>query len=67
MIAGDGPEKKQLEDLCMKLNVHNIYFSGFVKHNEKNAYFYLCGIFVYPSITLDIPEGWSLAVCEDTR
>ena len=64
VIAGDGPERKRLEDLCRELDIHNVYFSGFVKADEKNAYFYLCDIFVYPSITLDIPEEWSLGVCE---
>jgi glycosyltransferase involved in cell wall biosynthesis len=64
LIAGDGPERKRLEDLCRELDIHNVRFTGFVKHDEKNAYFYLCDIFVYPSVTLDIPEEWPLGVCE---
>jgi len=56
VIAGDGPERERLENLCRELDIHNVYFSGFVKADEKNAYFSICDIFVYPSITLDIPE-----------
>jgi glycosyltransferase involved in cell wall biosynthesis len=64
LIAGDGPERKRLEDLCVELDIHNVHFTGFVKHDGKNAYFYLCDIFVYPSVTLDIPEERPLGVCE---
>ncbi|MEM3546192.1 MAG: glycosyltransferase [Candidatus Bathyarchaeia archaeon] len=64
LICGDGPERANLEKLCRDLGISNVLFYGFVEPEDKNALFLICDIFVYPSITLEIPEEWPLAVCE---
>lgn len=64
LLCGEGPQRVHLQNLCMNLGVRNVHFFGFVKPEDKNALFLICDIFVYPSVTLAIPEEWPLAVCE---
>ncbi len=65
LICGDGPEMTNLRMLTEEMGItSNTYFLGYIKSEEKNAFFLVCDIFVYPSITTSIPEEWPLAVCE---
>jgi glycosyltransferase involved in cell wall biosynthesis len=65
LVAGEGPEKAHLQELCEKLNIKpEVYFAGFVDEDCKAAYFLACDVFVCPSITLDMPEIWGLVVNE---
>jgi glycosyltransferase involved in cell wall biosynthesis len=65
IIAGEGPERQRLEKLCKELKLDNrVHFTGFVKEEDKAAFFLLCDVFVHPAIRLATPEEWGLAVNE---
>lgn len=65
LVAGEGPEKDNLQKLCRELGVDDkVCFVGFVDETDKPAYFLASDIFVYPSITLGMPEIWGIAVSE---
>ena len=64
VIAGEGAERPNLEKLCSELGLYNVVFTGAVEENIKPTYFLLADIYVYPSITLKLPEEWSLGVVE---
>jgi glycosyltransferase involved in cell wall biosynthesis len=65
IIAGEGDEKKNLQNLCRMLNVEDrVHFVGFVKEEDKATYFLACDVFVCPSITLGMPEIWGIVVNE---
>jgi glycosyltransferase involved in cell wall biosynthesis len=59
VLAGDGPERKNLEIMAEKLGISGkIEFTGWVKDVE--AIFYRINLFIHPSFT----EGMPLAVME---
>jgi glycosyltransferase involved in cell wall biosynthesis len=59
LIAGDGPEKNNLEQLVVKLNLEsNVKFLG--KISEMDNFFAQIDVFVHPSIR----EGFGLVVLE---
>jgi glycosyltransferase involved in cell wall biosynthesis len=67
MIAGDGPEKRNLEDLCKSRKLNDVVFIGTIGREEqrdKPSYFQMADVYVNPSITLGSPEEWGLAVIE---
>ena len=64
VIAGDGPERQSLQQLCDRLELSNVIFTGAPQENVKSAYFSSSDIYVYPSITLELPEEWPLGVVE---
>jgi glycosyltransferase involved in cell wall biosynthesis len=64
VVAGDGPERSNLEKLCAELQLGNVIFTGAVNEEVKPAYFSFADIYVYPSITLELPEEWPLGVVE---
>lgn len=67
IIAGDGPERCNLETLCKSMRLDGVVFTGAVGRKEqrvKPAYFMMADIYVYPSVTLRSPEEWSLGVIE---
>lgn len=64
VIAGDGPEKHNLEKLCETLHLSNVVFTGAPEEDVKPAYFQICDIYVYPSIMMELPEEWPLGVVE---
>ena len=60
-IAGDGPLRKQLEKLCIKLGVEkNVIFLGYVDSNNLKSYLKNVDAAVYPSRF----ESFSLAILE---
>jgi len=58
-IVGDGPEKKNLEDLTYKLKLTNVHFLGYMgdeKREELEEFYYRADVFVAPSVW-DEPLG----------
>mgnify|MGYP000164956254 CR=1 FL=1 len=58
-IAGDGPERKNLEDLTYKLSLNNVHFLGYMgdkKEEEYREFHYRADVFVAPSVW-DEPLG----------
>jgi glycosyltransferase involved in cell wall biosynthesis len=64
LLAGEGPERLNLEKLCRELQLSDVVFTGAVDERIKPAYFLAADIYVYPSITLELPEEWPLGVVE---
>jgi glycosyltransferase involved in cell wall biosynthesis len=65
IIAGEGDEKRNLQNLCRMLNVEDrVHFTGFIKEEDKATYFVACDVFVCPSVTLGMPEIWGIVVNE---
>jgi glycosyltransferase involved in cell wall biosynthesis len=64
VIAGDGPEKHSLQNLCKELGLNDVIFTGYVSEEEKATILLSCDLFVYPTITINVPEEWGLAVNE---
>lgn len=64
MIIGEGPERHNLEKLCIQMKLTDVVFRGAVEEKLKAAYFLGADIYVYPSITLGLPEEWPLGVVE---
>lgn len=46
------------------MKVKNVVFIGAVSEDVKPGYFLAADIYVYPSITLELPEEWPLGVVE---
>jgi len=58
-IIGDGPERKNLEDLVYKLRLQNVHFLGYMgdeKKKELEEFYYRADVFVAPSVW-DEPLG----------
>jgi len=65
LIAGDGPFKKECEQLAKKLSIKNILFTGYVDPRDVGDYYRACDVFVLPSIFLSGQyEGWGLVINE---
>lgn len=61
IIAGDGPEKDNLIKKAECLNLGSrIFFAGKVSESEKNDYYNLADIFVFPSLL----EGFGMTIVE---
>ena len=65
LIGGEGPERRDLEDLCNNLKLKNVVFTGLLIGDLKVAHFLISDIFVYPSTgeTTNLEE-WGVAVNE---
>ena len=58
-IVGDGPERKNLEDLAYKLSLNNVHFLGYMgdeRTKEFKELYYRADVFVAPSVW-DEPLG----------
>lgn len=68
IIAGEGPYKENLEELCVKLGLESIVsFVGKVSEEEKVKYFKKCGIMAMPSFVMRQArevEGFGLVYIE---
>jgi glycosyltransferase involved in cell wall biosynthesis len=64
IIAGDGPEKHSLQELSKELGLRDVLFTGYVSEEEKTTILLASDFLVYPTITIDFPEEWGLAVNE---
>jgi glycosyltransferase involved in cell wall biosynthesis len=63
VIAGEGEERKKLEDLCVELKLKNVIFTGYVVEKSKSLYFSIADVFVLPSVTHS-GEVWDLVLNE---
>jgi glycosyltransferase involved in cell wall biosynthesis len=63
VIAGEGEERKKLENLCLELNVKNVLFVGYIDENSKSLYYSMADVFVLPSIAHS-GEVWDLVLNE---
>ncbi len=64
IIAGEGSERDNLQRLRRELKLDNVMFTGAVDEEVKPAYFLFADIYVYPSVTIELPEEWPLGVVE---
>lgn len=65
VIAGAGPEKHALINLCKQLGVADkVLFIGPVAEDEKECIYKLAHVFVYTPIKTEIPEEWPIAPLE---
>jgi len=60
MIVGSGPEKKSLENFCVRNRLQNVFFEGFHQPEELPKYYALADIFILPSFQ----EVWGLVINE---
>lgn len=61
IIIGDGSLRKYLMDLCKIMNItENVHFLGRLRRDKLAPYYFLCDVFVYPTIF----EPWGLAINE---
>lgn len=60
LIVGDGPEKENLEELCLFYNIPNVCFTGAVDYDNIFKYFAVADIFIIPTLQ----DNWSLVVPE---
>ncbi len=66
-IAGDGPEKINLERVCEKLGINgNVRFLGAVKNELLPTLYQTSGVLVFPSVITDDGdrEGFGLVLVE---
>jgi glycosyltransferase involved in cell wall biosynthesis len=65
IIAGDGPERKRLEEIRNQLGLADkVVFLGAVPEESKKCTYKASDIFVYVPIVADIPEEWPIAPLE---
>lgn len=65
IIAGDGPQRKELQHLCQSLKVGSYHFLGYVKESDKASVYSLADVVVVPSIrTPLIAEIWGIVLNE---
>ncbi|MGC8738691.1 MAG: glycosyltransferase [Candidatus Hydrogenedens sp.] len=62
VIAGDGPERKHLEEMAKSTDKKNIYFVGKLTDEDLVQYLHACSIFVFPSIARS--EAFGLSIIE---
>lgn len=62
VIAGDGPERKSLEQMAKNISAKNIHFVGTLTDEELVNYLHACSIFVFPSIARS--EAFGLSIVE---
>jgi glycosyltransferase involved in cell wall biosynthesis len=63
VIAGEGEERKKLENLCSELKVNNVIFVGYVDERDKSLYYSITDVFVLPSVAHS-NEVWDLVLNE---
>lgn len=65
LICGDGDFMNDCKRLCNDLNIRNVYFTGFIKPEERYSYFSAANVFVLPTVFLDgHAEAWGLVLNE---
>ena len=63
IIAGEGEERKKLENLCFELKLTNVLFVGYVDEKKKSSYYSIADVFVLPSLNHS-GEVWDLVLNE---
>ncbi|MDD3159859.1 MAG: glycosyltransferase family 4 protein [Candidatus ainarchaeum sp.] len=65
IIAGEGPEKKNLEDYILKNKLNNVFFIGGKKYSEMINEYQKSDITLIPSITIaNVEEATSISALE---
>ena len=65
LIAGDGPERKRLEEMSDQLKLTDkVVFLGAVPEEIKKCIYKVADIFIYVPIVMEIPEEWPIAPLE---
>jgi glycosyltransferase involved in cell wall biosynthesis len=65
LIAGGGPERRNLEKICNQLGISSsVLFVGPVPEKQKKCIYKLANIFVYVPVIEEIPEEWPIAPLE---
>lgn len=62
VIAGDGPERKQLEKMATSISSKNVHFIGKLTDEELVQYLHACSVFVFPSVARS--EAFGLSIIE---
>lgn len=60
LIVGDGDQKNELKDLCIKDNINDVFFVAFKQKEELPQYYAMSDLFVLPSVQ----EVWGLVLNE---
>jgi glycosyltransferase involved in cell wall biosynthesis len=60
VVLGDGRERRQSEGYCRSLGMENVFFEGFINHDEIPKYYMAGDVLVLPSLT----EQWGLVINE---
>ena len=60
LIVGDGTQKNELKNLCMKENINDVFFVGHKQIEELPGYYAISDVFVLPSVQ----EVWGLVLNE---
>lgn len=55
--AGNGPDEKRLKIIIENENVRNVFFTGFIRNNEKIRAFSSADIYILPSYTEGMPTS----------
>ena len=50
VIAGDGPQKKKLQDMVKKMKLNNVRLTGYIDHDTLIKIYYVADVFVAPSV-----------------
>ena len=66
LIVGEGPFRKECEDLIKELGIKNVFFMGGVFDDIlKASYYKVCDVFVLPAVFLNsLYEPWGLVINE---
>jgi glycosyltransferase involved in cell wall biosynthesis len=65
LVAGEGPERRNLEKLCDQLGIRrSTLFIGPVPERWKKCLYKLAHIFAYVPVIEEIPEEWPIAPLE---
>ena len=65
MVAGDGPFKKECEELSKCVGLNNILFCGAIEPRERLNYFKQCDVFVHPGTFFEgRTDVWGLTINE---
>ena len=60
LLAGNGPERKTLEDFCRSNNLSNVFFAGAIDYDQLAIYYRCADVFIIPTLQ----DNWSLVVPE---
>jgi glycosyltransferase involved in cell wall biosynthesis len=60
LIIGDGELKDELKNYCLRNNLSNVIFTGWVSEKEKMMYYSIANLFVLPTLS----DVWGLSINE---
>jgi len=60
LIAGDGPERKSMEDFCRRANLRHVYFLGARQYHEMPSVYALADVLALPTYS----DPWGMVVNE---